>query len=513
MRHILSLALAASALASCTQDEPAEQGTAMPAGEYPLQISGVTLNVESSSEPWSAKAPQTRVAESSDRNSSVWQDKDAIKVGIVGYTDEESRIYRINVSGENVTVAPAGGDPVYWKSKDAAKVRARYPADGHVDLNNQTTGNGLAYALYAETENEVDYNTPSIMLPFTHKLAKVRVVLQGDQAEAVKDVKIKTYTSCTLLADGTLTAEGCTEDYIPMVQTIGKYWEANVVPGVEIKDFRLNKNVDCQLTQTVTPQAGHVHEVNITVKEKLQHIDLSTITESTLTVSGQAVITGKKDNLQVILQAGADVTLQNAGLSYTGLSPILCQGDASLTLAGSNTLAATSVAWDFKTGTGIYVESGTLTINAESGASLAINRNGGGVSQVYGAGIGVAENAGLIINGGTINVDKIADPAYECGAGIGGLCGETSGNITIAGGAITIGQPSWWSAGIGGGSNGNCKNITITGSSTVITVAKGIHNDYHIGCSTVSSVKGTITIGGGAMVNGTKYTETHTGPL
>ena len=35
-------------LAACTQDEPGGQGNELPYGEYPLQISGVTLDVESS---------------------------------------------------------------------------------------------------------------------------------------------------------------------------------------------------------------------------------------------------------------------------------------------------------------------------------------------------------------------------------------------------------------------------------------------------------------------------------
>ena len=64
---------------------------------------------------------------------------------------------------------------------------------------------------------------------------------------------------------------GTDEGYIAMRQATYNgqaYWEANVVPGVEIKDFLLNGNVDCQLTQTVMPQAGHVHEVNINVKPK-----------------------------------------------------------------------------------------------------------------------------------------------------------------------------------------------------------------------------------------------------
>ena len=50
-------------LAACTQDEPGGQGNELPYGEYPLQIGGVTLDVESSAEPWSAEGPQHGVAE------------------------------------------------------------------------------------------------------------------------------------------------------------------------------------------------------------------------------------------------------------------------------------------------------------------------------------------------------------------------------------------------------------------------------------------------------------------
>ena len=50
-RTLKSLMFSAAALlllAACTQDEPGGQGNELPYGEYPLQISGVTLDVESS---------------------------------------------------------------------------------------------------------------------------------------------------------------------------------------------------------------------------------------------------------------------------------------------------------------------------------------------------------------------------------------------------------------------------------------------------------------------------------
>lgn len=502
--------VAALLLSACSQDELAENSTALPEGEYPLQIGSVSLTAEISEQPW------TRVSENpTDGMSSVWADGDRIGVRIGD--NEETGIYVVNVDIEGSVVGVTPEKPVYWKDKQPATITAWYPLNEELDFTHQDEG--LTYLLKGTSTVNADYNT-SANLAFTHQLAKVRVVLEGDKANEVQTVTVRSHlTSPNNQGDlGSLTS---TENkYVPMMEATyngQRCWEANLRPGYLEADntFEVAKAegdpVRVTLDDNVTIKAGQVHTITIGVEQA--PIDLGTYEGTTLTVSGEAVITGKNDNLQIILQAGADVTLQDAELSYTGLSPILCQGDASLTLAGSNTLSATSVAWNFETGTGIYVESGTLTIDAKSGASLAINRTGGGANQLYGAGIGVTENANLIINGGTIIVDEIT-PDYESGAGIGGLYDKTSGNITIAGGTITIGQPSWWSAGIGGGDSGNCKNITITGSSTVITVAKGSSNDHYIGCSKLSgNVEGTITIGGGATVNGTRYDNTHTGPL
>ena len=493
--------VAALLLSACSQDEPGENSTALPEGEYPLQIGSVTLTAEVSEQPW------TRVAESTDGMSSEFKAGDAIGVSLYGKT--ATYIYD--------GTAWTSEAPLYWKDKEPATVTAWYPVDEEIDFTQQDV-KGLTYLLKANGV-EAGFDKPA-NLTFTHQLAKVRVVLEGDKANEVQTVTVRSHlTSPNNQGDlGLLTS---TENkYVPMMEATyngQRCWEANLRPGwlEPANTFEVAKAegdpVRVTLDDRVTINAGQVHTITIGVEQA--PIDLGTCEGTTLTVSGEAVITGKNDNLQIILQADADVTLQDVELSYTGLSPILCQGDASLTLAGSNTLSATSVAWNFETGTGIYVESGTLTINAESGASLTINRTGGGANQQYGAGIGVTENANLIINGGTIIVDEIASQGYDSGAGIGGLYDETSGNITIAGGIITIGQPSWWSAGIGGGGSGNCKDITITGSSTVITVAKGSLNDHYIGCSQSNgNVEGTITIGGGATVNGVKYYD-HTGPL
>lgn len=104
-------------------------------------------------------------------------------------------------------------------------------------------------------------------------------------------------------------------------------------------------------------------------------------------------------------------------------------------------------------------------------------------------------------------------PSEGDGSGPGNGSDRDCGNITIEGGTITIGKVSWYSPAIGT-LDASCKNITITGENTTINVQKGRHADYFIGCSQLNGkVNGTITVGGGATINGTKYTTTHTGLL
>ena len=98
-------------LAACTQDEPGGQGNELPYGEYPLQISGVTLDVESSAEPWSAEGPQTRVTEdNTDGKSSVWEWNGSEMIGVRLGNETATYTLRLTVSSvgyQAVTVVGA----------------------------------------------------------------------------------------------------------------------------------------------------------------------------------------------------------------------------------------------------------------------------------------------------------------------------------------------------------------------------------------------------------------------
>lgn len=490
--------VAALLLSSCSQEELGEQGMALPEGEYPLQIGSVTLTAEVSEQPW------TRVVESTDGMSSVWEGDEQIGVQI---GSGQPGIYTVQDDGSVVAI-----NPVYWTSTAPTYVTAWYPTNETVDLSNQS--NGLAYVLEA-TQDPVTYEQ-SVTLNFTHKLAKVRVVLNGTQAGQVESVEIYGITACNHLG-GSLDYEASNTGWIKMKkQTFAdgtECWEANVVPGEVISQIKVN-NTEATLTKPLTPKVAALNTITINVEQAPTEIDLDAYEGTTLTVSGKTTIkgNGQQKNLQITVAPDTELTLQNVNLSYKGAAPVVFKGDATLTLEGANTLEGECVAWDFNSGSGIYIEQGTLTINADNeNASLTISRKYNmKPNSSAGMGICVPENASLIIKSGKITINDVDSEGDSSGAGIG-TSGETCGNITIEGGNITVGKCSWYTAGIGS-LNGDCKGITITGENTVVNVSKGDCASCYIG-SGIGTVTGNITIGDGATVNGVKYTETHTGTL
>lgn len=506
--------MAALLLSACSQDELAENSTALPEGEYPLQIGSVTLTAEVSEQPW------TRVSENpTDGMSSVWKDRD--KIGVRIGDNEETGIYVMNVDAEGRVVGVTPEKAVYWKDKQPATITAWYPVKEELDFTHQDQG--LTYLL--KGTSNADYNT-SANLAFTHQLAKVRVVLEGDKANEVQTVTVRSHlTSPNNQGDlGSLTS---TENkYVPMMEATyngQRCWEANLRPGYLEADntFEVAKAegdpVRVTLDDKVTIKAGQVHTITIGVEQAPTEIDLDTYEGTTLAVSGKTTIKGdgtKPKDLQITVEADAEVTLEDVVLapSATG-NAITCKGDATIILTGSSSLTAKTESSNYPHhyGSGIYVESGTLTIDGEG--SLIISRTSTNTRNFsVGAGIGAGSGANILIKSGNISISDVPDDSSTSGAGIGSTPLENCGNITIKGGTIRIGKPYWYSACIGSAEYRSCGDITISGESTVITFTKGLHAPWGIGNGDDGTC-GTVTITGGATVNGVKYIETHTGTL
>ena len=430
MKHILFLVLAAFALASCTQDELAEQGTALPEGAYPISIASVQV---------AEALPQTRITETADGMGSAWAGNDEwINIKVTGGGNDNATDCMLNPINGTIVLSL---NYMYWNTTNSSSINAWYSnLDGQnsgymnntVTLANQTTDNGLAYVLKAD-EKTANYQTGNITLTFRHQLAKIRVKLEGAKAGEVTSVSVKSRTSCTV-AEGNVTA-GTDEGYIAMRKATYNgqaYWEANVVPGVEIKDFLLNGNVNCQLTQTVMPQAGHVHEVNINVKPKFSIVDNNGNPVDASNISTDVTITGASDQ-PITITGTCNVTLKDVSLNVgSGNAISITSGSPTIQVEGDNTITTTG------SGAGIYVAQGsTVTITGSSwDDELTVTGSNGG------SGIGgyvIDESAGFYANCGNIYITNVSVTSYggrddgsgNVSPGIGSTGTASCGTITI----------------------------------------------------------------------------------
>ena len=259
-RHSIHLLLAAAALllatAACTKDELAD-GDRLPKGQYPLEIARITLSVEGGeAQPWGT--PATRVSENGDGTGSKFDAGDPFAVQI----DGEGEVGTYTVQDDGSAEAEI---PLYWSDRDEDHtVTAWYPAtDGTLDLSDQSQS--LAYLLYGTGSG--NYQT-QVTLNFTHALAKVRVTPTDDALGEVQSLQLYAYTQCTY-EKGTVV-QGSQEGWIEMKKC--EYtengnaitcWEANVVPGYEIKKLRANGTEERDLSAAFTPEAGKFYNITL----------------------------------------------------------------------------------------------------------------------------------------------------------------------------------------------------------------------------------------------------------
>ena len=295
--------------AACTQDEPGGQGNELPYGEYPLQIGGVTLDVESSAEPWSAEGPQTRVAEdNTDGKSSVWQWDGSEMIGV--RLGNETATYTLNADKNLITYRQ-----LYWTSTAPATVTAWYPTDETVNLSDQS--NGLVYVLKATAENAT-YNN-EITLGFKHQLAKVRVVLNGTQAGLAQSVEVYGYTTCTN-NEGAPVTDNAQQDWLKMKNTTyadgTECWEANVVSGnITLDNFvRINGQ-----TATIndgfptTLEAAKMYTIDLTVGKAITEITAENC--SNIKGDGHYRLSGGFGNTITVIGGNPTIYLEGASIN------------------------------------------------------------------------------------------------------------------------------------------------------------------------------------------------------
>lgn len=448
-------------LAACTQDEMPDNGTTLPEGKYPLEIASVTMDVTHSEQPWCADAPQTRVSENTDGNSSKWDGGETIHVKL----GNQETTYRVTDSNGTLELT---GDQLYW-TKRTDNVTAWYASpetDGTINLANQS--NKLAYVLQTTVNNASC--DEAVNLSFTHSLAKVRVVLQGSYKK-VDGVKIKTYTTCTYTNGNHVT--GSNEKWITMHKVDDMTYEANVVPDQQITAFQVN-GVDGTLDNGgITPLEAKVSTITLTVNARLTPASPITITDD-----GEYTITGSGDQT-ITINGSPTVTLDGVTISNDNIPIRIIGGSPTLIIKGKTTLTTTS---DYDAG--IQLEGKDTHVQIKGTGTLEISIDD---KDYYARGAGIGSGLGgtcgnIYINGITAIINS------DCGAGIGGGdCGHC-GDIKIENANLTIERPEG-AAAIGCGLPYKENVITTCGNIEIINsdITANVGNIYEarpaaIGC-------------------------------
>ena len=519
-RHSIQILLAVAAIffaaTACTQDELTDD-TRLPEGQYPLQIAAVTLSVEGGeAQPWGA--PQTRVSETEDGTGSKWDGNEEIDVQIDGST--ETATYIVQAGGTVTSYAP-----LYWSDRDDHTVTAWYPAtDKPLNLSDQT--DGLAYLLHGKGRG--DYQTP-VTLIFTHSLAKVRVTPSDDVPGEVQSLQLYTYTTCTH-EQGEINTDGATADWIEMKRC--EYngvtcWEANVVPGYEIKKLRANGTEERNLSAAITPEAGSYY--NITLNKDKGYTDDG---QGNYTVTSAE---GLKNIAKLVNEEGKtdiDITL-TGNITLTGeWTPI---GTKSQPYTGTFNGGGKTITGLTVTGSDQYAglfgrigSGGTVKNVVLEGVQITSDNSLGSVGGVAGYSYGNIEYCSV---SGSVSVSGISDVGgvvgYQVGGSItgcsssatvkgtqraGGMAGVTNSGASLTGcyatGNVTVendGTDTYFAGGVVGSNGSSCTlkacyawgSVTGSGSGTVYT--GGVTGSNDLGTLTACyHAKGTVKGSDGA---------------
>lgn len=431
--------------------------TPLPEGMYPLTLTATQTGDE----------VQTRVSENSDGTSSAWTNGDQIKVKITGNGNDAETTCTLDASGQ----VTASNPELFWKTNGTSTVTAWYPTDGTVNLADQR--GGLKYVLKA-TATGASYKS-NVALSFAHQLAKVRVKLTGEKASDVTDVKIKSYTTCTNMQGEVSNAVSVGE--ITMHKAADKTFEANVVPGYEIKEFKVKDGDWVNLTASVTPVKSGWHEVTITVSAKgPTEIQPGPDGNYTVNEGSDVIIKGKDSPItgQIIIKGTAQVTLDGVNISSTQAIKIE-SGTPTIILQGENIIHSTS-------GAGIEISNNSnVIIDGKNTGKLTVTCAGDGAAGIQSKG----SNCNIQIMNATIIATGSTNKGYgyDGGAGIGGGCNGSIGNIEIKNstvtatgkaGAAAIGLGNCWGAGV----TYTMGTVTITNSRITANVEKDGENVY-----------------------------------
>ena len=531
LRNIAAALLACAGFASCTQDELTEQGTPLPIGQYPLELTAGGLQAVAT-----PAQPATRGTMDSD-----WDGVTKVKVRV---NDQQEKEYSVTPSEDNKTAFLTPADPLtnddvpfWWQSTTETKTvtawaPSRYVLDENISFPTKWEKDDFAKYDIIGVRKDIGFEDRNKPLEFRHLMAKVVINLRRtDYLENAQKVDVQllnmygvgrlrvAYDSNQLLVDSWEGSQNVTPYHLP-AETYEEVdfgngqrekpfasYMALVIPANSMNIDVLQIEVDgVQYLVTkealgqggmlgeVSYEAGKVATINITVKENELNVTVNeSISWDTNGASGEGSVTLPEEinDGEIINKPGdyiltgnitSGVTLNGDGINLTLDNVTANIGNAIKVTGGSPTLIVKGTNNNFNgNGAGILIgNSASITIkgatNNADNSKLTIK-----VNSSYQPGIGCADNTSC----GNITIENVTldvtggTSAYSGGAAIGtsGNFGSGCGDIKITNSIINAtGGPG--AAAIGMGDFADCGysigEITITDSRLTI---KTTHNN------------------------------------
>ena len=338
-------------------------------------------------------------------------------------------------------------------------------------------------------KNPVAKTTSAIPLTFGHKMAKIIVDFTG----LSEDLTGLTLTTCDLftsanvnIKNNTITTDETATKPITIASIDAKKTAACVIPPQTVAAGTKLLCLDYHGIKTyyttpadITFESGKVYTFNMS--KLTTTINLANLTGDA-TLSVDCAITGTTSK-KITIANGVKVTLDGVTIN----NQIVCQGDATIYLKGTNKVTSTT---SDKAGIEVGPAGTTLTINGDANGSIEVE---GGSN---GAGIGSGKDYSTIGNI-TINSGIITATGGDSGAGIGignrnyySSCGNISIDMTGKSDYSIKVKAGEYAYCIGNGTESSAGAITIT-NATITLDDSNSHGKYF---DPTPTFKGTVVI-------------------
>lgn len=191
LRNIAAALLACASFASCTQDELTEQGTPLPIGQYPLELTAGGLQAVAT-----PAQPATRGTMDGD-----WDGVTKVKVRV---NDKDEKEYKVEAYGDNKTALLTPEFPLrnddelfWWTSTGEQKTvtawaPSEYALDGEIPFPTEWKEEDFTKYDIIGVRKSIGFADDPKSLEFSHLMAKVVINLRRtDYLEKAQDIKVQ----------------------------------------------------------------------------------------------------------------------------------------------------------------------------------------------------------------------------------------------------------------------------------------------------------------------------------